>query len=179
MISRRKNMILYFKYNHGNKVMTRMEGNENQFTGKWVFNFDTIYCGLDENHQFIFNIDSDSTAKMHYKFLNEKIDGYGTEIYSWRSLLPFDNSKAREMNYNVIIKENNFICSPIDSKDEDTLSFRFRFVNDSLYIRDTYVERNDSNELGMTYSTKVDFSAIIDIRYTFQEWYSLFGEIYY
>ena len=172
-----KNLLLYFKYNHGNKVMTRIEGNQKQFIGKWEFNFDTIYCGLDENHQFIFNIDTDSTAKMHYKFLNEKIDGYGTEVYSWRSLLPFDNSKAREMNYNVRIKETAFICIPIDTQNEDTLLLHFKFVNDSLYIRDTYLEKTDNNDWGMSYSFKADFSTIIDIRYVFQDWYSLFKEI--
>ena len=172
-----KNLFLYYKYHHNEKVMKRVEGDKNKLVGKWELNFDTIYCGIDENHNFILNIDSDSTAQMKYIYLGEKIDGDYTTVYSWRSLLPFDKDKSRETNYKVILSKSDFICIPTRSNEKDTVYYQYKFINDSLYVRDYYREWKNENDWGMTYSLDADLLTLIDVRYIFQDWYSLFIEI--
>lgn len=91
-----KNVILFANYQHGREHLDLKEGDSDFIQGIWEGTFDTYQCGIDERHTFIYKFESDSVGTVKYTFNGTRkfFGKYGSHIYDWGALFPYDESKA-------------------------------------------------------------------------------------
>jgi hypothetical protein len=130
-----KNFYLYFTYKHGDLALIKVEGQPNEIEGRWK-GISDHWHGADEMRLINeFNFNSDSTGIYHEKTYSRRINGKSSEVYSWRSILPFDKNAYIETQYRVFIDSLYITLFP-DSNTywKDTVYTKYKISNDSLYI---------------------------------------------
>jgi|GEM_PF-4358000 len=159
-----KNIYLYNVYEHGNKVLIKIEGTPGKIEGRWKGIFDTWEHGKDERHILEYHFSPDCTGIFMYKFLFKRVDNNQSNTYSWKSLLPFDENAQRKYQAKVFI-DSMFIVHVPDSNSlwRDTVYARYKIRNDSLFIdrrKQNYPYSSDP-VWGLEYSGKVPLKKLI------------------
>ncbi len=130
-----KNLLLYFKYEHGNQALIKTDGKSGVLQGSWHGVFDTYQCGLDERHDLTYEFSTDSTGVLYYTFYCDRIDGNIAMVYSWNSLLPFDKVNARKYVIHLSVDETYIKYLPGEqSLYQDTVYSKYQVCFDSLFI---------------------------------------------
>lgn len=113
---------------------------------------------------------------MDYRYYYERKGGVGSDVYSWETFIPFDESKGSVAKYDVKVIEDRFFCFPLDSA-KRSIEFRYKFVNDSLYISDDLSSDGNRIDWGFGYSDKPEFTNLMDIDFLLEDWVELFFHI--
>ena len=130
-----RNIYLFYTYEHGNNSCIKIEGTKNVLKGRWFGVFDTWEHMVDERHVFKYDFDTDTSGYFYYEYYSNKIDGEPSDVYSWRSLLPYDNKEFKSYSSKVVVDSIYIVyLSGGDSFWRDPVYSKYRLVSDSLYV---------------------------------------------
>ena len=159
-----KNVMLFMQYEHGRTALDKVRGEENELLGIWEGVFDTYQCGMDERHLLQFTFTSDTTGRLVYRHLYERIDGHGADIYDWRSFLPFDQKRASTYVANVIVEDENLIIIPNEAFfSPETLIATYRIEDRHMHF--AYVTHRNAipEEWGISFSPRPHFVDLLEL----------------
>ncbi|MBK7630250.1 MAG: hypothetical protein IPJ23_06075 [Ignavibacteriales bacterium] len=183
-----KNIYLYFNYNHFNNALLKVKDDNPMTIGKWEGKYDPLIDSFDTRQILTIYHYKDSTGLFVIKELPYRINKSIAELYSWTSLLPFDDKRANFYKYKINVKKDYFyyiikIKSDYGIIHQDTIYNVYKISNDSLYINHIElddIEKLPNTKLSYSYFDKLNEFDLWDWNYInpFMEYKNLFKEIF-
>jgi hypothetical protein len=178
-------MILYFTYKHENRALIKTDSNFSSLMGVWEGAFDSYQCGTDIRTIITIDIKSDSIGTIKYQGYGERINNSFAEVYSWSSLLPFNDKEFYTDEYNISLLDKYFYYNKYEEvlKEKKRYYFLFNISYDSLYFSPIEESKLDSIKyfsVDKDYlsSSQPEIIDLINPIYIFEEYKNLITEFF-